>query len=644
MAVERNTRKIGSRATPAGGRPAVAPSSGTRRGPAAGARGAGGRGKTRPPEDEPAEEGPRSMGGEEEEGGSAREPRGREDIKPTGIPLAIRFAVIIAGSVAVAAGLLLLLARDGTTKATNDEINAAGVRMVKVLGCFEFEYWNDIGTHANTIKMNARIKELVEGLGKTITAKKPESEEEKKAQEKAVTELTEAGNSLTQALESMISEDPLSRMGNSDLNVKMGVKSPDIIDIVILNNQNQALCQVNKGSQSVSLSNQVPLGENEGVKIVEGYYQSSTGGGRTRSYTKTIIGKDGQQLGKVLLFLSAAKIDEVQKRITSALIIPAGIVVVIGAIIGLVFANLVTKPVKMLVRDIQAVAEGDLEHQTKAISTDEIGIVAKAFNSMTKSLKDAHEAELETKALEHELNIATEIQSNLLPKKIPKIPGFDVSAYYRPSKEVGGDYYDFIPIDSDNLGIVVADVSGKGIPGSMVMTMARSLLRMEAERNLSTADTLIKTNRILAKDIRRGMFVTAMYMILNVKTRTLLVSSAGHNPLHLWRHKTKSQELVNPNGIALGFDKGPIFERTVKEQRYQLYPGDRFTAYTDGVVEAMNLAMEEYGDDRFFGHCRNLADRESNQFINVVVKDLDEHKGSGPQHDDITLVTFRFMP
>jgi sigma-B regulation protein RsbU (phosphoserine phosphatase) len=310
----------------------------------------------------------------------------------------------------------------------------------------------------------------------------------------------------------------------------------------------------------------------------------------------------------------------------------------------LILARSVTRPVKTLLSDMNIVSSGNLDHQTLPHSQDEIGLLARTFNRMTKSLKMAHEAELETKALEHELNIATEIQQNLLPKRLPKIQGFDIFATYKPSKEVGGDYFDFIQIDEDNMGIIVADVSGKGIPGSMVMTMARSLIRMEAERNLSTSDTLIKVNRILARDIRRGMFVTCIYMILNSRAKTLLVSSAGHNPLILWRQAAKKHELVNPSGIALGFDKGPLFERNIKQQLVELAAGDRFLAYTDGVVESMNPENAEFGEEAFYVLINKFAEKESSLLINSIAEALEVHQGDAPQHDDITMVTVRLLP
>jgi sigma-B regulation protein RsbU (phosphoserine phosphatase) len=250
-------------------------------------------------------------------------------------------------------------------------------------------------------------------------------------------------------------------------------------------------------------------------------------------------------------------------------------------------------------------------------------------------------SEVERQMMAHELAIAEELQANLLPRKVPQIPGYDVSAYYRPSREVGGDYYDFIEIDADHLGILVADVSGKGIPGSIVMTETRALVKSEAVRTLSPAETLIRVNRVLYNDIKRGMFVTVFYMILALQKGILSCVSAGHNPMVLWRKASNTCHLVNPNGLALGIDKGPLFEKTLKEQKIQLFKGDRFVLYTDGVIESMNSQHEQYGQNKFYLRTKQLADKSSSEFLSLLVNEVEEHQGDAMQHDDITIVTGR---
>lgn len=225
---------------------------------------------------------------------------------------------------------------------------------------------------------------------------------------------------------------------------------------------------------------------------------------------------------------------------------------------------------------------------------------------------------------------------------MPRIAGYDVSAYYSPSKEVGGDYYDFFLVDKTHLGMVCADVSGKGIPGSMVMMMAKALVSYEASDNLSPRDIFCKVNRTLAKDIKRGMFVTAFYMLLDIPTARLTVASAGHNPLLLYRAATKQCIEVNPGGIALGFDKdGRLFERNMKEEVIQLQRGDRAVIFTDGVTEAMSPTNEEFGEERMQAITIQCAGKSSAEYLTTLVNAIQGHAQTDDQHDDITIVTLK---
>jgi len=146
---------------------------------------------------------------------------------------------------------------------------------------------------------------------------------------------------------------------------------------------------------------------------------------------------------------------------------------------------------------------------------------------------------------------------------------------------------------------------------------------------------------VLYNDIKRGMFVTVFYMILSLQKAILSVVSAGHNPMVLWRKASNTCHLVNPNGLALGIDKGPLFEKTLKEQKIQLFKGDRFVLYTDGVIESMNLKHEQFGQNRFYLRVKQLADKSSSEFLSLLVNEVEAHQGEAPQHDDITIVTGR---
>ncbi|MCB9933951.1 MAG: SpoIIE family protein phosphatase [Planctomycetes bacterium] len=319
-------------------------------------------------------------------------------------------------------------------------------------------------------------------------------------------------------------------------------------------------------------------------------------------------------------------------------IVGIGLAILMAFLIG----GSITRPLQTLMNDIQVISGGNFDHRPAARSRDEIGIVARLLGDMAAGLKSAQEVWLENQGRKHDLDIAKEIQENLLPKHVPRIAGYDVSAYYSPSKEVGGDYYDFFLVDKTHLGMICADVSGKGIPGSMVMMMAKALVSYEAQDNLSPRDIFCKVNRTLAKDIKRGMFVTAFYMLLDIPTARLTVASAGHNPLLLYRAATKQCTEVNPGGIALGFDKdGRLFERNMKEEVIQLQRGDRAVIYTDGVTEAMSPSNEEFGEERLQAITIQAAGKSSAEYLTTLVNAIQGHAQTDDQHDDITIVTLK---
>lgn len=391
------------------------------------------------------------------------------------------------------------------------------------------------------------------------------------------------------------------------------------------------------GDMSIGSPTRIEEAEDRNITVSEGQYAGTT----VRMYRLERDQGPYDQRVRVRVLLDAAQIDNMFWQVANALLIGLVISIVIGIGAGYLFSGRLTNPIQLLLEDIQTVSEGNLDHRTRPESKDEIGQLARTFDRMTRSLNEAREREIETRALEHELDIARDVQSNLLPEWKPQIQGWDLDAYYRPSKEVGGDYYDFIEIDDDHLGIIVADVSGKGIPGSMVMTMTRAMVRMEATHNISPVETLIKTNDMLAGDIRQGMFVTCMYAVLNRREHTLKVASAGHNPMVLWREEESKIRTVNPNGIALGFDEGPVFERSIEEREISMNTGDRFVIYTDGVVEAMNEEEEGFGDRQFYELIGKFAAKDSSELTRIVVDRVDTFTGGAEQHDDITILTAR---
>jgi serine phosphatase RsbU (regulator of sigma subunit) len=362
-------------------------------------------------------------------------------------------------------------------------------------------------------------------------------------------------------------------------------------------------------------------------------------GGPAFSFSRT----QGSATGDVVyLYLDRKFINARQNNLVLLLFGVAFVAVLISLGTAFLVGGNITRPLQVLMSDIQIISGGNFDHKPIAQSRDEVGIVSRLLGDMAAGLKQAQEVWAENQSRKHDLDIAKEIQENLLPKHVPRIAGYDVSAYYSPSKEVGGDYYDFFLVDKTHLGMICADVSGKGIPGSMVMMMTKALVSYEAESNLSPRDIFCKVNRTLAKDIKRGMFVTAFYMLLDIPTARLTVASAGHNPLLMYRASTKQCVEINPGGIALGFDKdGRLFERNMKEETIQLQRGDRVVIYTDGVTEAMSPEGAEFTSERLISITTQAANAPSSQYLTTLVNALQAHAQSDDQHDDITIVTVK---
>ncbi|MCK6440316.1 MAG: SpoIIE family protein phosphatase, partial [Planctomycetes bacterium] len=308
-------------------------------------------------------------------------------------------------------------------------------------------------------------------------------------------------------------------------------------------------------------------------------------GTAVRRYRTTSAGASDPQ--KLEILLRSSVIAQATTKTMVTISVVAVLSLIIAITIAFIMGGSITAPIQQLMKDVNIIATGNFSHQPKVRTKDEVGALAKVLGEMAQSLKVGQDMFRENMERKHELSLATEIQENLLPKKTPKIPGYDISAFYSTSKEVGGDYYDFFLLDKFHLGAICADVSGKGVPGSMVMMMAKALITYEAMDNLSPKDIFVKVNKAIAKDIKRGMFVTAFYAVLDIQHKEMTVASAGHNPMLVYRAATGQIEKVNPGGIALGFDKsGLLFEKNIQEQKVKLNSGDRVVIFTDGVTEA----------------------------------------------------------
>lgn len=245
--------------------------------------------------------------------------------------------------------------------------------------------------------------------------------------------------------------------------------------------------------------------------------------------------------------------------------------------------------------------------------------------------------------LQQDLAIARKIQTRLLPP-CPELSGFDFGKYYEPAGEVGGDFYDFIPMEGGRLGILVADASGKGLAGALLMVEARAMIRAMATVSISPREILALVNRVLVRDLERGTFVTIFFAVLDPTKRTLTMANAGHCPLLVCTEARKELLHCQPKGLILGLASEAQFAGSLAEETVTLNPGDRFLLYSDGVSELMNPVSEEFGMERLQTWMRVNAHLHSDEVVGSLAQALEHHRAGQMQSDDITFVTGRFDP
>lgn len=251
--------------------------------------------------------------------------------------------------------------------------------------------------------------------------------------------------------------------------------------------------------------------------------------------------------------------------------------------------------------------------------------------------------ELERQRLEEELAVGRQIQMSMLPPSCPEFPGWDLATVYQPAKQVGGDFYDFFELPGENgrLGLVIADVSDKGVPAALFMALSRSAIRNNALRGRSPSKTLILSNQYIQEDSQTDMFLTAFYGVLEMGNGRFTFANAGHNQPLWWHADEKSITHLTTKGIVLGI----LDEVKIEERVVDIAPGDLFVFYTDGITEAMNAGYQEFGEARLEQVVTDVLtavpDTPSETLIETILEAVNSFTAGMPTSDDITLFIVR---
>ncbi|MFC1910115.1 PP2C family protein-serine/threonine phosphatase [Chloroflexota bacterium] len=436
--------------------------------------------------------------------------------------------------------------------------------------------------------------------------------------------------------------DDISKDVNSQRLVDELTGQANVAAIRILNSRQQVIA---------SSSNPVRgIGENysEGdvrlvAKAISSQETVSATEGNVLHIATPILDNSGNVQMTIMVYLTTENVQAAIRESILRTVLVSLVVIVVGIIISFVLSNGITRPVRKLTDAVQIMGQGDLSHRVEVKSRDEVGVLARSFNKMADDLKsyleDLRRTTAEKERMQKEMEIGKGIQQSFLPDSPPDVDGFDIAALNTPALEVGGDFFDFIPISLEKWGLVIADVSGKGVPAALFMALSRTLIRAYTKGNPTISETILRANNMIAEGDRANMFVTLFYGVLDSKRKTLTYVNAGHNPPMVLGGTEGGIVILSAKGLALGV----MQDITLEEKEIQLHKGETLLLYTDGVTEAVNRENEQFGPPRLAKLVEDNHNLSAQELIKRVEQEVITFSQGQPQFDDLTLMVVKVL-
>lgn len=371
------------------------------------------------------------------------------------------------------------------------------------------------------------------------------------------------------------------------------------------------------------------LGRDEWGVFMSGYAPVRDSDGRTVA----ILGVD----------MSADDVKSVERAVGHRIQAILIIVTILSVLLGIIVSSRVVKPVIRLVAGTRHVARGELNYRVAVKGDDEVAELGKSFNRMASDLRgyvdELQRTTAEKERLLKELEIAKGIQQSFLPNSAPQIGHIDIAAVTVPARIVGGDFYDFIPFGKGRWGLVVADVSGKGIPAALFMALSRTLVRASTRGAVPPSKAIEHANHLILEDNKANMFVTLFYAILDSEKMTFEYVNAGHNPPLLLDGESGGIVLLKAQGVPLGLTP----DMSLKVETVRLVKGNVLTIYTDGVTEAINDSGERFEIEHLSTVIKKNRMLSSETIIKNTQDEVKSFVGTQPQFDDITLMVLKVI-
>ncbi len=329
--------------------------------------------------------------------------------------------------------------------------------------------------------------------------------------------------------------------------------------------------------------------------------------------------------------------DEIAK-ITKTIMLSAVFFLIIAIIGAIVLSRMIIRPIELLSKGVSVIGTGNLDHKIDMQRSDELGRLANDFNVMTDELKKAKDMEIASRIMEEQLELAKEIQEGLNPMGYYDKEGIQIKGYTRAAKGVGGDYFDYIDVDKNRVGALISDVSGKGVPASLVMVMIRTVFVTYTTRgNVRCANVVTAINDSLSADFAIDKFATLFFMIYNRLTEELSFSNAGHGPLFCYRSSLGACSVTKLDGMPIGIMEDVEY----RQAKVKFSKGDIVVLYTDGITEMRNEEKDEYGLNRLQSLLMDNIELSANDLVEKIVGDVDDFRGTVPPHDDMTILVLK---
>jgi len=381
-----------------------------------------------------------------------------------------------------------------------------------------------------------------------------------------------------------------------------------------------------------------PKKSTDDVEVIE--YPDTTGGGKIYDFSVTVFSrvKKGVKAGAVIIGMSDIVIrKEIMniKKLIMLMFLGFLIISIVGAVI---LSMVIISPIKKISYGASVIGSGDLSYRIDLKSSDELGKLAHEFNQMTEMIQTSKEKEIESRIMNEQLEIARDIQEGLNPMGYYDKKGIQIRGFTRAAKGVGGDYFDYIDIDNDRVCALISDVSGKGVPASLVMVMIRTVFTTYITRkDIDCASVVKAINDSLGSDFAIDKFATLFFMIYNRSTEELSFANAGHGPLLCYRASKHVCTRTAIDGVPIGIMEDVDY----KQAKVKLYPGDIVILYTDGITEMRNAQKEEYGLQRVHKLLLENNNLNASEFVELLVNDVDTFRADTPPHDDMTVLVFK---